>query len=112
MARRRFIQDPKTLEMVEVPLDYRSDGRPFNGDAALWGDRSYDGLRATDGSDIGSRSKHREYMRQHNLTTVDDYHGEWRNAEAKRIANREAVNDPNRRHQIARTIETLQRKRR
>lgn len=51
---------------------------------ALWGDRGYDGLRTTDGVDISSRSKHREYMKRHNLTTADDYTSTWAKAEAAR----------------------------
>jgi len=44
---------------------------------ALAGDRHYDGLRATDGSDISTRSKHREYMKRNNVTTMDDYKSTW-----------------------------------
>lgn len=53
-------------------------------DNALAGDRHYDGLRAQDGTDISSRSKHREYMKKHGLTTVDDFKGTWAAAERKR----------------------------
>jgi hypothetical protein len=49
-------------------------------DSALWGDRHYDGMRAQDGSDISTRSKHREYMKRHGLTTCDDYKNEWKRA--------------------------------
>ena len=34
------------------------------GSYALAGDRHYEGMRATDGTDISSRSKHRAYMKQ------------------------------------------------
>lgn len=51
------------------------------------GDRHYDGLRATDGTDISSRSKHREYMRANNLTTADDFSQTW----AKQAEQRAAV---------------------
>lgn len=51
---------------------------------ALWGDSHYDGLRATDGSDISSRTKHREYMKRHGLTTADDYKEAWAKAEKAR----------------------------
>lgn len=53
-------------------------------DNALAGDRSYAGLRATDGTDISTRSKHREYMRRHGLTTADDFKDTWAKAQAKR----------------------------
>ena len=51
---------------------------------ALAGDRHYDGLRATDGTPIDSRTKHREYMKRHGLTTVDDYKQTWAQAEKQR----------------------------
>jgi hypothetical protein len=51
---------------------------------ALAGDRHYEGLRATDGTDISTRTKHREYMRQHNLTTIDDYKESWAKAQKER----------------------------
>ena len=50
----------------------------------LAGDRHYDGLRAQDGTDISSRSKHREYMKRHGLTTADDYKDSWAKAERQR----------------------------
>jgi hypothetical protein len=55
---------------------------------ALAGDRHYDGLRASDGADISTRTKHREYMRANNLTTVDDFKGVWQKAQAERDAYR------------------------
>jgi putative FmdB family regulatory protein len=51
---------------------------------ALAGDRHYDGMRAPDGTDISSRTKHREYMHRHGLTTADDFSGQWRKAEKER----------------------------
>jgi len=58
MTRRRYIQDRTTGELIEVTADHRE---PMRNDAgALWGDRHYDGLQATDGSDISTRSKHRD----------------------------------------------------
>jgi predicted nucleic acid-binding Zn ribbon protein len=55
----------------------------------LAGDRYYDGLRATDGTDISSRSKHREYMRRNGLTTADDFKGTWEKAAKEREAYRQ-----------------------
>ena len=56
---------------------------------ALAGDRHYDGLRATDGTDISSRSKHRAYMKEKGLTTADDFKETW----AKSNREREALRD-------------------
>jgi hypothetical protein len=39
----------------------------------LISDAIYDGLKAPDGTDISTRAKHRAYMRENNLTTIDDY---------------------------------------
>jgi len=64
----------------------------LNADAgALWGDRSYDGLKATDGSDIGTRTKHREYMRRHGLTTADDFKDVWAKAQKDRDLYRQGL---------------------
>ena len=51
---------------------------------ALAGDRHYEGLRAPDGTDIGSRTKHRDYMRSRGLTTADDFKGQWKSAAKER----------------------------
>lgn len=81
MARRRWIQI--NGELIEITnQDHAPDRR--RGDSALWGDSSYDGLRATDGTDISSRTKHREYMRTHGLTTADDFQGSWDRAKQAR----------------------------
>jgi hypothetical protein len=110
MARRRFIYDPELQRLVEVTLDYQS--APANTDRALWGDRHYDGMRATDGADISTRSKHREYMRRNGLTTIDDFAGDtWGRAQAERNAVAEG-HDPNRRADIVRAIANLQQRRR
>jgi len=80
-VRRKFIYDRKTDKMVEVSLDYQPETRS---DGSLWNDRHYEGLKATDGTDISSRSKHREYMKRNGLTTADDFKGEWaKNAEKR-----------------------------
>lgn len=82
MTRRRYIQDRHTGELIEVTSDYQA---PMRNDAgALWGDRHYDGARATDGTDISTRSKHREYMRMNNVTTVDDFKDTWAKAREQR----------------------------
>lgn len=74
-------------------------------DAPIMVDRFYEGAKATDGTDIGSRRKHRQYMRDHNLTTFDDYKGEF----ARKVQEREAVKeghlpDKTRREAIARAL--------
>ena len=82
--RRRFIQmrEPP-YDFIEVSEDYDPPPRGI-ADACLWNDRNYENLRATDGTPINSRSKHRQYMAQRGLTTADDFTNEWKNATKRR----------------------------
>ena len=57
-------------------------------------DRHYEGLRATDGTDIGSRRKHREYMRLNGLATVDDFKETWAKAERERASHFDGSGGP------------------
>lgn len=85
--RRRWIQRRQpdgTYKLEEVALNHWSPRRNLSDTDALISDRHYDGMRATDGTDISSRAKHREYMRRNNLTTIDDYKQEWADAPRKR----------------------------
>lgn len=83
--RRRFIQDPVTFELIEVTQDYVAPARESaKNNGALWNDRHYDGVKATDGTDISTRAKHREYMKRNNLTTVDDFKSTWAQAQKQR----------------------------
>lgn len=50
----------------------------------LFTDRFMEGDRATDGTDIGSRSKRRDYMRTNGLADVADFTEHWKRAEAER----------------------------
>lgn len=87
MSRRRYryIKTP-TGETIseEVNPDYTGNGEPGGGRLELMLDSHYDGLRATDGTPIDSRAKHRQYMKANNLTTADDFNGAWRKAAAQR----------------------------
>lgn len=82
MTRRRFVQMKEPpYELVEVTDDYVS---PSRADSALWGDRNYEGMVAPDGTDISSRTKHREYMKAKGLTTMDDFKDSWAKAKESR----------------------------
>jgi hypothetical protein len=108
MTRRRYIQDRHTGELIEVSQDYRA---PLPNDAGvLWGDRHYDGARATDGTDISTRTKHREYMAARGLTLADDYKNTWANAQAQREAYFRAGGSI-RREDVARAIHDVSRRR-
>lgn len=73
-------------------------------------DRYMEGVQATDGTDIGSRRKRRDYMRANNLCDADDFKGVWRAARKER----ESIGQPNRerREQVGRALYEIERKRR
>lgn len=76
MSRRRWVQqtDGSLLEVTGEDCSTPREARHTN---PLAGDRHYDGLRATDGTDISTRTKHRNYMRARGLTTADDFKVQW-----------------------------------
>ena len=76
--RRRWIYPSDGGEPFEVGADYVPAEREARYSNPLAGDRHYDGLTATDGTDISTRTKHREYMKRNNLTTADDYAQQWK----------------------------------
>lgn len=59
--------------------------------AAIMADRWREGSAATDGTDIGSRSKEREYMKVHGLAHAKDFTQTWQKAEQERAARRSGV---------------------
>jgi len=71
------------------------------------GEAHYAGMRASDGTDISSRAKHRAYMREHNLTTMDDFNGQWQR-QARERQERLQGDDTTRRADIAAAVEQLQ----
>lgn len=85
-TRGRWVMDPKTGKLVR-PWEYEGDSTSRAIDASVLSGRFYENTVATDGTDIGSRAKHRAYMRERGLTTADDYDskgGAWDKAEARR----------------------------
>jgi hypothetical protein len=52
-----------------------------------------DGVAATDGTDIGSKRKRREYMKINGLADADDYTQEWKTAAKERAAIRSGEHD-------------------
>jgi hypothetical protein len=82
MTRKRYRYDPESGEMIETTALGRQRSATATG--ALWNDSQYHGLRATDGTDISSRKKHREYMKRNGLTTADDFNSSWARAKEER----------------------------
>ena len=104
--RRRYVQrrqEDGSYKLEEVGVNYFVPRRNLSDTDALVGDRHYDGMQATDGTDISTRAKHREYMRRHDLTTIDDFTGHW-----KTHHRTEELKDSKRRREtIERTIARL-----
>lgn len=100
-GRRRWIYDGKG-NATEVGLDYAPPIED-RADYHIMGDRYYDGLQATDGADISTRSKHRAYMKLKGLTTADDYTNVWKRAEMRRAEVLQGV-DPSRRAEVSRAL--------
>lgn len=89
------------VDVIEVGADY-SEAPRSTGDLGKF---DYDNLRAPDGADISSRTKHREYMKAHNLTVADDFKGEWKQAAAEREQRKQGNFDKaERKEAIARAI--------
>lgn len=107
MTRRRWIQIDG--ELVEVTPDYAAPSRDHN---RVHGDLHYDGLRAPDGTDISTRTKHREYMKRTGLTTADDFSGQWARQRAEREAYYKGERGTITKHDIGRAIAQLERSRR
>lgn len=84
MTRRSYVYDEQLGRMVERTREPPRRADALNHLGGLWSDRHYDGMRATDGSDISSRRKHREYMKRNNLTTTDDFKDTWAKAQQER----------------------------
>jgi len=72
MSRKRFIWDNETKQLVELTADWAPTPR-----IQIVTDGHYEGARATDGTDISTRRRHREYMQSHGVTLADDFKGEW-----------------------------------
>lgn len=111
MAKRRFVWSPELKRLVEVGVDYEQPNRQSL-DGALWNDRSYDGLQATDGTDISSRTKHREYMKKNGLTTMDDFKQTWDKAAQERAAYYTGKKGSVSRNDIAQAIAQIQSRKR
>jgi hypothetical protein len=104
---RDYVADRPTFVHCAEPMDRYFEVVPGLAlHNALANDRHYDGLRATDGTDISSRAKHQAYMKANNLTTADDYSDTWRKAQQARQSTL-AGDDQTRAHDIARAISQL-----
>jgi len=103
----RYIQDPDTGELI--PAEQYVPRRALNPHHQILGDRHYDGLKASDGTDISTRAKHRAYMKANNLTTIDDFTKTWaREAQKRDEYFREGKGGAVRREDVGRAIHQLE----
>lgn len=75
----RYRWDPKRKALVPLTAPVSEKAR-----LQLMLDSKYEGLRATDGTDVGSRRKWQEYARIHGLTHADDYKNYWKQKRKER----------------------------
>lgn len=101
---RRFRQQPDGT-LIEVSGDAPARSLPVDS-GALWGDAHYDGQRATDGTPIDTRTKHREYMRANGLTTIDDFTQHFQRTGQERERHYRGE-DASRREDVARALARL-----
>lgn len=81
MARTIYRWDEQQKKLVEVGGDYVPSSDSRNN---IVSDLYMDGVRATDGTDIGSRRKRKEYMKARGLVDTDDCKGIWEKARKER----------------------------
>lgn len=110
MSRRRFRFDVELQAMVEVGADYSgAESRaPVATEELLYG-----GLQSTEGVDISTRRRHREYMKANGYTIAEDYKGEWARASeerAKAFTPGAGYDSKARREDIGRTIYELEKR--
>ena len=73
----------------------------------VMGDQFYDGQQAPDGSDVSTRSKHREYMKRSGMVTFDDYASTFAKEQSRRDAYHSGERGSVNRSDIERTIAKL-----
>lgn len=89
-ARGRFIFDAEAGEMVQVGEDWTDTERRAQTPTE---ELTYGGVQATDGTDISSRKKHREWKKAKNLADADDFKGTWEKAAKERASYYEGRHD-------------------
>ncbi len=89
-VRGKFVYDAEAGRMVEVGSDWTD--RERRAQTATEG-LTYDGVRALDGTDISSKRKRREWMKEKSLADADDFKGTWAKAEQERAKYYEGRHD-------------------
>lgn len=79
--RGRFRYDAEAGQCVEVGADWTDAERRA---ATATEEIVYGNTQATDGTDLSSRKKHREYMKQNGLAMVSDFKEHWQTKKKER----------------------------
>ena len=108
--RKRYVYrpgDPKANERGFV--DITGEEAPMTARQVARADVSFmDGVRATDGADISSKRKRREYMKINNLADADDFSGVWASKQKERAQIAEGrLPDRSRRDDVGRALHRL-----
>lgn len=107
---RRYRWDAEKKEMVEITGE---EPTPMGFGLRTSEGELYDGARTTDGVDISTRKKRREYFKATGTTDVSDYKEQWaKQAEERRahFAGERDVSNGRRREQLGRMLYNLGRK--
>jgi hypothetical protein len=108
MTRRRWLYTQGGTPLPE-PIEVTAEWTDAPTAHAPVTDLYMDGVRATDGTDIGSRAKRREYMQRNNLADADDFKSTWEHAAKERERERrEGPKDPARREALVRAMNNPQ----
>lgn len=111
MSRRRYVyrrnSETGQVESHEVGEEYA----PTDVRQPVYTDRYMEGVQATDGTDISSRAKRKEWMKRNDFVDVSDCAGLWAKAAKEREALAQGKHDTAaRREDIGRAIHRLSRK--
>jgi hypothetical protein len=108
MSRARYRWNPETKALEELGAEW-SDAEtraPVATEGLVYGTLG----RATDGTPIDSRTKHREYQKRTGTTMASDYSETWAKARAEREAFYSGNTDSRElRETVGRTLHTLKR---
>jgi hypothetical protein len=110
MSRRRYRYDPDLKAVVEIGADWvdpTAAGPLCRSEEEVYGKLG----RATDGTDISTKRRHRQYCKDNNVTVSEDFKGVWAKAEEHRA--KVSVGDfdhERRRDTIARAAYQLEKK--
>lgn len=102
-----YVRNPPAFVHCSQPMERFFSVMPGAAIAnAQFNDRHYQDMKATDGTDISSRAKHRAYMKAKGLTTADDYRETWKKAATER-AERLAGTDASRKQDVQAAVQKL-----